>query len=82
MDQTTINLIGGAIMAGLGWFARTMWDKQEAHSKELADFRVLVAGEYVSNHRLNHVLVELKEDLRYIRARLDETPQRRQSDQP
>lgn len=80
MDQTTINLLGGAVMAGLGWFARTLWDRQEAHSKDLSDFRVLIARDYVSTGELNKIMDELKSDLRYIRDRLDETPQRRQGD--
>lgn len=82
MDQMTINLLGGAVMAGLGWFARTLWDRQEAHGKELSEFRVLVARDYVSTPELNQLLEGIKGDLRYIRNRLDETPQRRQEDHP
>jgi len=81
MDQMTINLLGGAVMAGLGWFARTLWDRQEAHSKDLADIRVLLARDYVSGAMFHQVMSELKGDLRYIRDRLDETPQRRREDQ-
>jgi hypothetical protein len=81
VDQMTINLLGGAVMAGLGWFARTLWDRQEAHGKELSDFRVLIARDYVSTVELNQIMTEVKGDLRYIRDRLDETPMRRQSDQ-
>lgn len=80
MDQMTINILAGGAFAALGWFARTLWDRQEAHSKELASVRVMIAGEYVSNNKLNEVMKELKGDLRYIRDRLDETPQRRQTD--
>lgn len=81
MDQSTINLIGGAVMACLGWFARTLWDKQEAHGKELADFRVLIARDYVSDAAFAQVMSELRGDIRYIRDRLDEHPQRRHGDQ-
>jgi hypothetical protein len=81
MDQTTINIIGSALFAALGWFARTLWERQQAHSKELADVRVMIAGDYVSNARLNLMMSEIKSDLRYIRDRLDETPQRRHGDQ-
>lgn len=81
MDQGTINIIAGALMAALGWFARSLWERQQAHSKELADVRVLIAGDYVSNAKLNLVMSELKGDLIYIRERLDETPRRRHGDQ-
>lgn len=81
MDQMTINLLAGAVMAALGWFARMLWDRQEAHSRELANVRVLIAGEYVSNLKFNQVMGELRDDVRYIRDRLDETPQRRHGDQ-
>lgn len=80
MDQVTINMLAAAAFAALGWFARTLWERQEAHSKELAEVRVMIAGEYVSNLKLSEAMRELKGDLRYIRDRLDETPQRRQSD--
>jgi hypothetical protein len=81
MDQTTINLAGGAAMGALGWFARMLWDRQEAQSKALADVRVMIAGDYVSNTKLGQVMAELRDDVRYIRERLDETPQRRSGDQ-
>lgn len=80
MDQTSINLAGGAVMGALGWFARMLWDRQEAQSKALADVRVMIAGEYVSNMKFNQVMGELRDDLRYIRDRLDEAPQRRHGD--
>lgn len=80
MDQSTLNIAAGAVMACLGWFARMLWDRQEAHSRELADIRVHVAGNYVTNDRMGEVLTELKGDLRYIRERIDLTPQRRQGD--
>lgn len=80
MDQMIINIIGAGIMAGLGWWARTLWDRIEALSEKLATFQVKVAGEYVSNERMNATLGEMKADLRYIRQRLDENPNRRASD--
>lgn len=82
MDQTTLNFIAGAVMGCLGWFARMLWDRQDAHSKEIADVRILIAGSYVTKTQLGEVLSQVKEDLRYIRDRLDEsqTPQRRAGD--
>ncbi len=80
MDQTTLNWIAAAAMGTIGWFARMLWERQEAHTKDLAEFRVLVAGNYVTSAALSAVLTGLRDDLRYIRERLDETPQRRHGD--
>ncbi len=84
MDQATINLLGGAVMAALGWFARTLWDRQEAHGRELSDFRVKVASEYVPNTKLDQSLTEIKGDIRYIRDQIDRVPppHRRAGDPP
>ena len=67
-------------MGALGWFARMLWERQEAHSQDIAAVRILIAGGYVTNEKLGAVMTELRGDLRYIRDRLDETPQRRQGD--
>ena len=82
MDQMTLNIIAGGGLAGLGWFARMLWERQEAHGKDLADVRILIAGNYVTHTKLGTVIGELKEDLRYIRDKLDEVPQRRATDAP
>lgn len=78
--QTTLNLLAGAAFGCIGWFARMLWDRLEAQNKDLADFKIMVAREYVPNVVLGAALDALKEDLRYIRDRLDETPQRRHGD--
>lgn len=82
MDQTTLNFIAGAGLAALGWFARMLWERQDGHGKDIADVRILLAGNYVTKTQLSEVFAQVKEDLRYIRDRLDEsqTPQRRAGD--
>lgn len=82
MDQQTINLVAGAAMAALGWFARMLWERQDAHGKELAEFKVKVATEYVTDVSLTRVMDSVLTELRYIRDRLDGTPQRRHEDHP
>lgn len=98
MDQTLINVIVGITMAlgsvamgALGWFARTLWDRVQEHSKEIADLRIKLAGEYVSSLELANTLNEfktavsgmfndMKADVTYIRHRVDGLPLRRQGD--
>ena len=80
MDQTTLNWIVGGFMGVIGWFARMLWERQEAHGRDIADVRILIARDYVTNTKLADVVGDLKEDLRYIRDKLDETPHRRAGD--
>ena len=78
-------------MGCLGWFARMLWDRQEAQrqaldaekderNKAVSEVRVLIAGNYVSNAKLEGVIRDFKDDLLYIRDKLDGTPHRRQGD--
>ncbi|HEX7644865.1 MAG TPA: hypothetical protein VF450_26415 [Noviherbaspirillum sp.] len=75
MDQTTINLIIGGCMACLGWFARTLYDGQKELRSDLNKLQVSLSKDYVSFDVLRAVTddlkKDLKEDLRYIRDRLD-----------
>ena len=98
MDQTLINIaltvsmaVGSLIMGGIGWFARMLWDKQQETSREMAELRVKMAGEYVSSNELANVMADIKalvgsmvndvrQDISYIRNRVDGLPQRRQDD--
>lgn len=82
MDQGTLNIIVGAILAALGWFARMLWDRQEALARDLAATNIMMARDYVSNTKLAQAFGEVRDELRYIRERIDHTPQRRQGDQP
>ncbi len=91
MEQSIYNWIAGVVIGGIGWFARMLWDRQEAQSRQIDsaraesarsvyEVREMIAGNYVSNTKLADVVGDLKEDLRYIRDKLDETPQRRAGD--
>ena len=80
MDQTIFNIVGAVITGGFGWFAHMIWTRLDNVSKDVGDIRVMVARDYVTDARLAEVMSEVKSDLRYIRDRLDETPQRRSSD--
>lgn len=82
MEQTVINIIAGVICAVGGWFANALYVQVRELAKEVSELKVEVAGKYVTRDTLAAVMGELKEDVRYIRERLDETPQRRRSDHP
>ncbi len=98
MDQTVINIImaislfvGGVILSAIGWFANSIWSKQQEHDRRFTSLEVKLAGEYVSNSELTIISNELKTyvtsavgplhtELVYIRNRVDNLPQRRASD--
>jgi uncharacterized coiled-coil protein SlyX len=93
MDQATLNIIVGTILAALGWFARMLWDRMREQEQRLNELEVRLAGEYVSNVDLAQAISDMKavvqtligpvqENLQYIRARVDGLPQRRAGDPP
>jgi transposase len=93
MDQTTINWIGIAVIGCAGWFARMIWDRLREIEKNQKDLEIVVARDYVSNGDLSHAIADIKvvmqtvvspmqQSIEYIRARVDNIPQRRQNDPP
>lgn len=85
--------VGSLIMGGIGWFANTLWSKLQDLERRQNSHEVKVAGEYVSSRELADVLTDIKEvmatmasevrqDMHYIRNRIDGMPQRRQDDRP
>lgn len=61
MDQTTLNIIFGAILAVAGWFLNVIYtslkDLQKADtelSSKVAQIEILVAGEYVKRDYFDH----------------------------
>lgn len=47
--QTVLNMVIGAGMAALGWFARTQYDEVKAMKQDLAAHKVEVARDYATN---------------------------------
>jgi len=86
MDQSTYNVLIGIVLTlvsgGIGWFARTIWDRVDKVAGELNSFRIEVARDYVSTKDLDGALGGLKSDVSYIRHRLDamQPPARRAGD--
>lgn len=60
--------------------AREVADVRTESAKAVAEVRVHLAGNFVTHGKLAEVIGDVKEDLRYIRDKLDETPQRRAGD--
>ena len=58
--QNTINLIGGAVISVLGWFARELWEEV----KNLKDEVVEMERDILSNHVRRD---DYKQDMREIK---------------
>jgi predicted negative regulator of RcsB-dependent stress response len=47
MDQNIINLIGGALLAVIGWFARQLWESVQALKNDIKNIEVDLPTHYV-----------------------------------
>lgn len=83
--------IGGIITGAIGWFARTLWDRLRELENRVTANEITVARDYVSSSELASVISDVKaamvavvqpiqSNIEYIRNRVDNIPQRRQSD--
>lgn len=71
MDQNLVNIgVGIAITAG-GWWMKTIWEGVKSLTKEVADLRVLVAGQYVSKDSHDKLLTAIFSKLDRIEDKLD-----------
>lgn len=65
--QNLINLGAGTVVAIVGWFVKGVKDEQKAQSRDLQDFRLEVAKEYVTHTDL----ADIKQSLFRIETKLD-----------
>jgi len=71
VDQGVINLIGGAVLAALGWFARVLYDDVREMQKKHAELREHIAENYarkvdVENavNRMHDSMTDLSREVR------------------
>jgi len=69
--QSLINLVAGILIAGGGWFARTLWDAVQELKSDLSNLRVEIAKDYVPRNDFNRLGDELKDMLNKIFEKLD-----------
>lgn len=72
MDQSTINMIGGAALAALGWFARELWTAVKELKADLARLREHLPKAYVAKEDYRQDVKELKNMLQHVITRLDD----------
>ena len=65
--QTLINVIGGAVLTAIGWFAREIWDAVKELRKDIQRIEHNLPEIYVRRDDFKHAIDEMKEDLREVR---------------
>lgn len=61
----------GLAQAGLGWFAKTLWDAVQELKRDLASLREELAKDYVPKVEYREFIVEIREMFRTIDSKLD-----------
>lgn len=62
--QSYVNILGGAALAALGWFARTLWDGLAKLRTDFDAHRVEVAKDYVTRPDFNTAVDKLTQEMR------------------
>jgi predicted nuclease with TOPRIM domain len=71
IDQEIINLIIGAVLSVLGWFARQLWDAVQDLKRDMKQIEVDLPTHYVRKEDLDVRLDRLEAALNRIFERLD-----------
>ena len=69
--QNLINLIGGAGLATIGWFARQLWDAVQKLKSDMSTLELSISNNYVKKDDFKDGIKELKEMLGKIFDKLD-----------
>jgi len=68
--QTVVNLLGGAGLAAIGWFARQVWDATKELRTDLEAHRVEVAKDYTPKSDFRDAVDGLSREMREQFGRL------------
>lgn len=69
--QHIINLIGGAALAAIGWFARQLWDAVQTLKSDMSRLELSISDNYVKKDDFKDGIKEIKEMLGKIFDKLD-----------
>jgi hypothetical protein len=70
-DQAIINLIIGAVLSVLGWFARQLWDAVQDLKSDMKQIEVDLPTHYVRKEDLESRLDRIEASLNRIFEKLD-----------
>jgi len=69
--QNLINLVGGAALAVIGWFARQLWDAVQKLKTDMSKLELFISDNYVKKDDFKDGIKELKDMLGKIFDKLD-----------
>ena len=69
--QHVINLVGGAALAAIGWFARQLWDAVQKLKSDMSRLELSISDNYVKKDDFKDGIKELKDMLGKIFDKLD-----------
>ena len=69
--QLLFNLVGTAIMATIGWFARQLWDAVQKLKSDMSTLELSISNNYVKKDDFKDGIRELKDMLGKIFDKLD-----------
>ena len=69
--QTTINLVGGAILAVIGWFARQLYQSVKDLQTDIRKIEVSLPTSYVAKSDFNDTMREIRNMFEKIFDKLD-----------
>lgn len=69
--QHIINLVGGAALAAIGWFARQLWDAVQNLKADMSRLELSISDNYVKKDDWKDGIKELKDMLAKIFDKLD-----------
>jgi hypothetical protein len=69
--QTIVNIGGGVILAGIGWWARVIWDSVQRLKEDLHEIEVDLPKSYVSKSDLDKRMEHIESMFQRIYDKLD-----------
>lgn len=69
--QTLINVGGGVILAGVGWWARVIWDSVQKLKEDIHKIEVDLPKSYVSKSDLDKRMQHIEDMFQRIYDKLD-----------
>jgi hypothetical protein len=69
--QSLINIGGGLILAGIGWWARVIWDSVQKLKDDLHEIEVDLPKSYVSKSDLDKRMQHIEDMFQRIYDKLD-----------
>ncbi len=66
--QTIINVIGGALLAGIGWFCREIWDSVKALRDDVHRIEINLPESYIKRSEIETKLDKIEQGFEKLYA--------------